>query len=168
MRIRIKPLPHWCLTDLQPAFYDTESGTALQMVSRIYGKIEELIFNYNSYIDELNKYIFEFENGIITDFDEFKTAIENTINDFTQSIDLKIETQDDAIETMQGDISNQNDVIANAVEYMETNLNQTVNNLFTQLLEEGRFVSTVGVTYDADDERIDIEDTLEHAESEEF
>lgn len=168
MRIRIKPLPHWCLTDLQPAFYDTESGTALQMVSKIYGKIEELIFNYNSYIDELNKYIFEFENGIITDFDEFKTAIENTVNDFTQSIDLKIETQDDAIEAMQGNISNQNDVIANAVEYMETNLTSTVTNLINYYFEHGELTSTVSVNYDGSTERIDILDTLVHAESEEF
>ncbi len=82
MKTRIKPLPHWCLTDLQPAFYDVESVTAIEMVSKLYGKMEQLICDYNMYIDQLNKYIHEFECGIIKDFNEFKCCITKTINDY--------------------------------------------------------------------------------------
>lgn len=51
---RIKPLPHWVLTDTQPAFYDTEAVTVLELLSKVYGKIEELVDDYNKYVEELD------------------------------------------------------------------------------------------------------------------
>lgn len=56
----IKPLPHWVLTNNQPAFYDTESVTAIEMVAKLYGKMEELITSCNEQdkkIDEAIKYM---------------------------------------------------------------------------------------------------------------
>ena len=60
----IKPLPKWVLTNEYPAFYDTESVTAIEMVAKLYGKMEELITTYNEFVDEINKTIadFDFEN----------------------------------------------------------------------------------------------------------
>lgn len=47
MKTRVTPLPHWVLTDLQPAFYDTESGSVLSLLAKIYGKINEVIDEVN-------------------------------------------------------------------------------------------------------------------------
>lgn len=43
----IEFLPPWVETNLQPAFYDAESGTILQQVSRMYAKINEIIKSVN-------------------------------------------------------------------------------------------------------------------------
>ena len=32
---RFKGLPHWCMTGRGPAFYDTESATAIEMVAKL-------------------------------------------------------------------------------------------------------------------------------------
>ena len=186
MKERITPLPHWCLTDLHPAFYDTESVTAIEMVAKLYSKMEYLIEDYNIYIDKINKYVQEFEDGIIKDFAEFKACITKTMNDYIATIDMKINIQDsniankfdeiDAIVNNQNSeiasqntaIENQNQTIQNAVNYMQTNLTETITNLINYYFEQGELTSTVSVSYDEPTERIDILDTLVHAESEEY
>lgn len=186
MKTRLKPLPHWALTDLHPAFYDVESVTAIEMVAKLYGKIEQLICDYNMYIDQLNKYVEEFEFGIINDFDEFKCCINKTIRDFIDSIDMKIDLQDEKISnkfneidslingqneqitTQDEKIDNQDEIIAQAVNYMQENLSQTINNLFEYHFNNGDFTSTVGINYDEVNERLDISDTLIHAEEEQY
>ena len=45
--IFINVLPPWVETGLQPAFYDKESGTVLQQVSRMYAKVNELVKAFN-------------------------------------------------------------------------------------------------------------------------
>lgn len=60
----IKPLPHWVLTNNQPAFYDTESVTAIEMVAKIYGKMEELVNAYNDFVDEVNGHLTEQDKEI--------------------------------------------------------------------------------------------------------
>ena len=64
--IFIEFLPPWVETNLQPAFYDAESGTVLQQTARMYGKINELIASVNNmdkvikeYVDYIDHY---FEN----------------------------------------------------------------------------------------------------------
>lgn len=54
---RITPLPKWVLTDLQPAFYDTEAVTVLELLSKIYGKIEEIVEDYNKFTDEVDEHM---------------------------------------------------------------------------------------------------------------
>lgn len=157
-----KPLPHWCMTDLQPAFYDTESGTTLQMIARIYPKIQELITNYNSFVDEINRYVDEFESGIIADFECFKNCIIKTMNDYIETIDTKINLQDktiaDAIARQDQSIADkfaeQDAVIADAVDYMKNNLIATVNQLFREALENGDITAELVTTYDESTESI--------------
>lgn len=169
-----KPLPHWCLTDLQPAFYDTESGTALQMIARIYPKIEELITNYNSFVDEINRYIDEFESGIIADFDCFKNCIIKTMNDYIQTVDTKINLQDkniaDAIErqdrVIADAIARQDAIIDEAVNYMKTNLVSTVNDLFAQAVANGDITAELVVTYNEPAESLTLSIQATNNESE--
>lgn len=157
-----RPLPHWCLTDLQPAFYDTESGTTLQMVARVYKKIEELITNYNSFVDEINRYVDEFESGMIADFECFKNCIIKTMNDYIETIDTKINLQDTRIgeaitrqdQAIAVKFAEQDAIIADAVQYMKDNIVATVSALFQEAIEAGTITAELGVAYDATTEAI--------------
>ena len=136
----IRPLPFWVLTDLQPAFYDSESGTVLQQLSRIYPKIQEVINSYNDFVREVNRYIDEFENGIIADFNCFKNCIIKTMNDYIESIDTKINLQDMDIQ--------------NAIDYMKENLVSTVATLFNNAVRNGDITANLLEVYDSDDESL--------------
>lgn len=136
----IRPLPFWVLTDLQPAFYDSESGTVLQQLSRIYPKIQEVINSYNDFVREINRYIDEFENGIIADFECFKNCIIKTMNDYIESIDTKINLQDMDIQ--------------NAIDYMKDNLTQTITNLFNEALTNGDIVASLNIDYTSNTESL--------------
>lgn len=136
----IKHLPHWVLTDLQPAFYDVESGTTLQQTAKMYGKVQELIDLYNEFVTKVNKYIKDFEDGIITDFEEFRNCIIKVMNDYIETIDTKINLQDTKI----------ND----AIEYMKDNLVSTVTELFSQALQNGDISASLIETYDPTTEEL--------------
>ncbi len=173
-KYQIQFLPHWVLTDLQPAFYDSESGTVLQQMSRLYPKIQELIKTYNDFVTEVNRYITEFEEGIIKDFNCFQNCIIKTMNDYIESIDTKINLQDktiaEAIARQDQSIANkfaeQDEVIAEAVDYMKTNLIQTVNNLFREALQNGDITATLYEDYNSTTESLTLSIVAEESEGE--
>lgn len=136
----LKHLPHWVLTDPQPAFYDCESATAVQQTAKIYAKIQELTTIYNDFVRDVNRYITEFEDGIIKDFNCFQNCIIKTMNDYIESIDTKIELQDNKIQE--------------AVDYMKENLVSTVTTLFNNAVQNGDIRATLLETYDSDDESL--------------
>lgn len=137
-RYHIRPLPFWVLTDLQPAFYDSESGTVLQQLSRIYPKIQEVIDRYNDFVREVNRYINEFETGIIKDFECFKNCIIKTMNDYIETIDTKINLQDMDIQ--------------NAIDYMKDNIVVTTTNVINQAIANGDL--NVGFEYNPSNESL--------------
>lgn len=47
-------LPIWVLPPTLPSVYDSESFTALEMVSKLYGAVNELIKEYNETVEQLN------------------------------------------------------------------------------------------------------------------
>lgn len=159
-RYHIRPLPFWVLTDLQPAFYDSESGTVLQQLSRMYPKIQEIINGYNEFVRDVNRYIEEFESGIIKDFECFKNCIIKTMNDYIETIDMKINIQDttiaEAIERQDNAIEDkfneQDEAIANAIDYMKTNIVATVETVINQAIQNGSI--NVAVTYDLSTEAL--------------
>lgn len=136
----IKPLPKWVLTNNYPAFYDTESVTAIEMVAKLYGSMEELITDYNNFIDLTNQHIADFESGLINDFNDFKELIEGEVDDF--------------IETVNGKIAEQDGKIDNAIDYMKTNLLSTVTTLFNEYLNNGDILVSLGERYDSDTEAL--------------
>lgn len=166
-KYHIRPLPNWVLTNLQSAFYDSESGTILQQMARVYSKIEELINIYNEFACEVNRYIKEFEDGIIEDFECFKNCIIKTMNDYIESIDMKISLQDlkisEAIERQDQAIldkfESQDEVIENAVNYMRDNIVETTTTLINQAITNGDIQVTLN--YDAEDEELTINVTRE-------
>ena len=148
----IKHLPHWVLTDLQPAFYDVESGTTLQQTARIYAKMQDLIDLYNEFVTKVNTYIKDFEDGIITDFEEFKNCIIKVMNDYIETIDTKINLQDAKIE--------------DAVNYMKNTIVQTATELFEQALISGTIRANLVNTYDSETEELTIDLDLIEVEGE--
>lgn len=144
-KYHVTPLPHWVLTDLQPAFYDSESGTILQQMSRIYPKIQEVIDSYNNFVNEVNTYITEFEDGIIEDFECFKNCIIETMNNYIETIDTKINLQDTEIKE--------------AVDYMKTNIEETATSVINQAIEDGDL--NVGIEYNPTTEALNIVVTRE-------
>lgn len=136
----IKHLPHWILTDLQPAFYDVESGTTLQQTAKMYGKVQELIDLYNEFVTKVNKYIKDFEDGIIEDFEEFRNCIIKVMNDYIETIDTKINLQDTKI--------------SEAIDYMKDNLVSTVDDLFNQALQNGDITASLHESYNPTTEEL--------------
>ena len=101
-------LRHWVLTDKFPAFYDAESATAIEQTAKVYGAFNELVDEYNNFVDVYNQHVEEFEQGMVTDMEAFQVGIRQEFQDFIDTVDLKIKNQDA--------------VIADAVQYMKTNL----------------------------------------------
>ena len=86
----IKLLPHWCLPTSSPSFYDTDSATAIEMVAKLYGKTNELVSDYNEFVDNVNTIITEFNESQSEDYETFKIAIRQEFQNFINVIDLKI------------------------------------------------------------------------------
>lgn len=162
LKYHIRPLPYWVLTDLQPAFYDSESGTVLQQLSRMYPKIQEIINRYNDFVRDVNRYIEEFETGIIKDFECFKNCITKTMTDYIESIDMKVNIQDrtiaEAIErqdkVIEDKFNEQDEVIANAINYMKDNIVATTTNIINQAIENGDI--NVSIEYNSTLESLNI------------
>lgn len=136
----IQPLPLWVLTNKYPAIYDGESATAIEMVAKVYGKMDEMIKDYNAFVTEINTAIAEFEASINADFNTFKNNIIEIVNNYIACIDTKINLQDEKI--------------AEAIEYMKTNLIQTVNNLFAEALQNGDIVADLNIDYNSTTEEL--------------
>lgn len=127
--MRINDLPHWIFTDLQPAFNDTESLTAIEMVSRVYGKLQEIIDEYNKYVDEINNVIEGFITGSEQDQAEFEAKINKIMHDYIIMIDSKIKLQDETIDK--------------AIEYMTTNLANSISNKVQEMIDTGLMTEVV-------------------------
>lgn len=77
--IFIEFLPPWIETGLQPAFYDKESGTILQQVSRMYAKMNELI-------SVINK-----QNTVIEEYIQKFIELKDYVDDYFENLDVQEE-----------------------------------------------------------------------------
>lgn len=148
----ITPLPHWVLTDKFPSVYDRESVTAISMVAKLYGKMEELIADYNEYVTQVNKAIAEFEDGMIKDFESFKCCVQKLMDNYIQTIDMKIDLQDTKI--------------ADAIDYMKNNIVATTTTVFNEALQNGDITAALAETYDAENEELTLSIVATTTESE--
>lgn len=149
--IRLQPLPQIALTNLQPAFYDVESKTAIQMVSKFYSYLQNLVDDYNSFVTEVNNNIDNFESGMIHDFECFRNCMIKTMNDYIESIDTKINLQDLNISNK---FTVQDNTIAEAIEYMKTNIVETATTVINQAIDNGDI--QVAIAYNEPTEELDI------------
>lgn len=81
--IFIELLPPWVETGLQPAFYDKESGTVLQQVSRMWAKMIELGAGFNKFTQDTAETV----NTYIAKFVE----LYNYVHDYFDNLDVQEE-----------------------------------------------------------------------------
>lgn len=110
MSKRMELLPNWELTNKKPAFYDTESATVIEETALLYGKMQDLINDYNLFANEVNKAITSFTTETEQNQECFKTSITKLIEDYIKSIDMKTDE---------------------LTAYLKTNLVQTINDLYS-------------------------------------
>lgn len=150
--IRLKPLPPIALTNLQPAFYDVESVTAIQMVSKLYAYLQEMVNDYNAFVNEVNNEIENFEHDINYNFEEFKSCVQSLMSEYIESIDIKIGLQDKEI--------------ADAIDYMKNNIVETATELFEQAIITGTIRANLVNTYNSQTEELTIDLDLIEEEGE--
>lgn len=81
--IFIELLPPWIETGLQPAFYDKESGTVLQQVSRMWAKMIELGKAFNNFSEDTAE--------TVNDYIERFTTLYNYVHDYFDNLDVQEE-----------------------------------------------------------------------------
>ena len=123
-----------------PAFNDLESATAIELVSKVYSKMNELIKEHNSFVDNVNKTIEDFKNSTTKDLEAFEVALRQEFQDFIDVINLKIMSQDNLIE--------------GAIDYMKNNLEATVTEQINTAINDGRIV--IGLNYNETTENLDV------------
>ena len=101
----ITPLPKWVLVNKFPAFYETESLTAVEQTARLYGKMNELIESYNKYVEEINKSISDLETEKHADVQEFICRISCLTDNYINTVDMKIAHQDRKISEVYSQFS---------------------------------------------------------------
>lgn len=131
-------LGKWNLHDNKYSFYDIESLTLTEMSSRLHGKMNELIEDYNKFVDNTNKIVDDFKSGVIEDLEAYETAMRQEFQDFIDVVNLKVMEQDNKID--------------DAVSYMKTNLISSALAVIEQALSnKGIAIST---TYDEENEAL--------------
>lgn len=95
-------LPYWNIPINIPARYDSDSATAIEQTARVYAKMQELIDNYNAFVDSVNKSVRNIDEQTKKDIQNFENNIIKLMNAFTECIQTKfdeiISNIDDAIE----------------------------------------------------------------------
>ena len=136
----IEFLPRWNLRHNRPTFYDTDSVTMLELASNLHGKMNELIEDYNTYVDSVNKTMTEFINSEQQDEEAFRTALRQEFQDFIDVVDLKLKDQDQEIQS--------------AKSYLQTNLSNTLTKAIEEALKGENI--TIGMNYDPDAESLNM------------
>lgn len=127
----INQLPNWCLTNENPSFYETESATAIEMVAKLYAKVQELIKEHNTFTDEMTKAFEEFKKAVNDNFNVFSVELRQEFQDFIDVIELKVKGNDEKI----------ND----AIDYMKLNIDQTTADIINLKIQNGEI--NVGLQY---------------------
>lgn len=133
-------LPTWTLTDRHPAFFETESGSAIEATARVYAAMNNLIKEYNQFAENTNEIIESFKAETEQEQECFKQCITELVETYIKSIDIKIDKQDK--------------IISDAVQYMSDNIVQTTTNIVNEKLANGEIV--VGTVYNEETESMDI------------
>ena len=133
-------LPKWVLTNKFPSIYDSESKTVLEQTAQIYGAMNDLITEYNSFADRTNQLITDFINSATQNQEQFEIAMRQEFQDFIDVIEIKVQQQQTEID--------------NAVSYMKDNIISTTSKIINDGIAKGSIV--INVAYDPDNENLNI------------
>ena len=90
MKNFINFLPPWVETNIQPAFYDKESGTCLQQTARMYAKVNQLVRSVNQ------------QNTTIADFIAQFLGLKDYVEEYFENLDVQEEI-DNKLDIMSQD-----------------------------------------------------------------
>jgi len=132
--MRIPNLPNWCLTDKNPAFYDTESASTIKQTAKLYKAIRELQEDYNLFSSEIN-----------TKIKEFMTSEEGAREDFENEINKLVH---DYIVTLDSKIAHQDRVIEESIVYIKNNLETALTKFVSDLKQSGELDIVLSNAFD--------------------
>ena len=89
MKSFINFLPPWVETNIQPAFYDKESGSVLQQTARMYAKVNQLVRHFNCLSKETKETVDEYIAKFVELKDFVDTYFENL--DVQEEINNKLD-----------------------------------------------------------------------------
>lgn len=82
-------LPPWVETNIQPAFYDKESGTCLQQTARMYAKVNQLVRHFNCLAKETKETVEDYIARFVALKDFVDTYFENL--DVQEEVNTKLD-----------------------------------------------------------------------------
>lgn len=131
----MKLLPNWVLPDTLPAYMDYESKTAVEQTYKVYKAMNELIADYNSFIDSTNKTLTDFIAKYEGDIETFTTAMRQEFQDFIDVVELKLNDVINQVinELDLSSIENQIASLENQLSALETKVNDDIAAQLTAL-----------------------------------
>lgn len=132
-------MPRWVLTNEHPAVYDSESATVLEQTAKIYGKMNELIEDYNGFTSSVIERIAQFESSTSNNIEEFQVGIRQEFQDFIDIVNLKVSEIENAVK-------NQNETIDNSIGYIKNNIGEWTVNTVNEMVRNGQLF--IGTEYD--------------------
>lgn len=101
-------LPKWVLPSPFPAVYDSESFTAIEMVSKVYGAMNTLIEEYNKFADTANAAFAKFSTDETEARNNFEESVTKVYRQFMCQMEnyLKLNLDDTATKMIQEGINN--------------------------------------------------------------
>ena len=112
-------LPKWVLPPTMPSIYETESFTALEMVAKVYGAMNELITEYNKFVDSVNTQMETFTAETEEQYNLFAVGLRQEFQDFIDVVDIKIKSLEEKVTETSADIVKAvNDAIARGDVYI--------------------------------------------------
>ena len=126
-------LPRWYLMPNRPSFYDTDSKTLLELASTLHATMNDLIEDYNNFVDATNDAITEFTEQTAENQEKFAIALRQEFQDFINVVELKITS-----------FNNELNAMSDRITYMEENQISITKNIINRAIEDGRldFVET--------------------------
>ena len=134
----IEQLPNWAIANEHPSLYDVESATAIEMVAKLYRKVNDLIKEHNTFTEEFKTAFEEFKKAVNDNFELFSTELRQEFQDFIDVVELKIKDQDAKID--------------DAVDYMKNKIVSTTQNIVINALANKEIEVTMD--YDAVNEAL--------------
>ena len=86
----MKEFPKFKVKDSEGTFYDADSVTMLEVASKLYGKMNEIITEFNALAEHVNSVIDQFNTTYKADQEAFESSMRQELQDFMDVVDMKI------------------------------------------------------------------------------
>ena len=134
----MEKLPFWRATKGYPANYDSETATAIEMVAKLYGTMDEMIEEHNKFMSEYETKVTDFATKYNESNEVFTVEMRQEFQDFIDTVELHLRKQVKRVE--------------DAELYMRDNIIDTTQVVLVNMLQGENI--TIKENYDADNETL--------------